>query len=40
MGVCSLAEDSEVLMWNRALQALTGIPEQSVIGSRLESLPD
>src|SRR5690606_16579131 len=40
MGVCSLAEDSEVLMWNRALQALTGIPEQSVIGSRLESLPE
>ena len=39
MGVCSLAEDNEVVMWNRALQTLTGIPADSVIGSRLESLP-
>lgn len=39
MGVCSLAEDREVLMWNRALQSLTGISADSVIGSRLESLP-
>ncbi|WP_305888514.1 sensor histidine kinase [Pseudomonas sp. MYb185] len=39
MGVCSLAEDSEVLMWNRALQTLTGIAADSVIGSRLENLP-
>ena len=39
MGVCSLAEDSEVLMWNRALQALTGINADSVVGSRLENLP-
>lgn len=39
MGVCSLAEDREVLMWNRALQTLTGIPADSVVGSRLESLP-
>ncbi|SER98218.1 MULTISPECIES: sensor histidine kinase [Halopseudomonas] len=39
MGVCSLAEDNEVLMWNRALQTLTGINAESVIGSRLENLP-
>ena len=39
MGVCSLAEDKEVLMWNRALQELTGIAADSVIGSRLENLP-
>ena len=39
MGVCSLAEDKEVLMWNRALQTLTGIAADSVIGSRLENLP-
>jgi len=39
MGVCSLAEDKEVLMWNRALQDLTGIAADSVIGSRLENLP-
>ena len=40
MGVCSLAKDSEVLMWNRAMQALTGISADSVIGSRLANLPD
>jgi len=39
MGVCSLAEDNEVLMWNRALQTLTSINAESVIGSRLENLP-
>ncbi|MFN3580169.1 MAG: sensor histidine kinase [Pseudomonas sp.] len=40
MGVCSLAKDNEVLMWNRAMQALTGISAESVIGSRLSSLPE
>ncbi|QJD60281.1 PAS domain S-box protein [Pseudomonas sp. gcc21] len=39
MGVCSLAKDSEVLMWNRAMHALTGIEADSVIGSRLANLP-
>ena len=39
MGVCSLAEDNEVLMWNRALQTITGVAAESVVGSRLESLP-
>ena len=40
MGVCSLAEDSEVVMWNRALQTLTGIQADTVVGSRLENLPE
>ena len=40
MGVCSLGQDSEILMWNRAMQALTGIEADSVIGSRLGSLPE
>ncbi|HDZ55757.1 MAG TPA: PAS domain-containing protein [Pseudomonas xinjiangensis] len=40
MGVCSLAKDNEVLMWNRAMQALTGITADNVIGSRLGSLPE
>lgn len=39
MGVCSLAKDNEVLMWNRAMQTLTGISADSVVGSRLDSLP-
>ena len=40
MGVCSLAKDNEILMWNRAMQALTGISADAVIGSRLGNLPD
>ena len=39
MGVCSLAQDNEILMWNRALQKLTAIEGDSVIGSRLGDLP-
>ena len=38
MGVCSLAKDNEVLMWNRAMQALTGISAESVVGSRLDNI--
>ncbi|WP_304639910.1 ATP-binding protein [Pseudomonas sp.] len=40
MGVCSLAKDNEVIMWNRAMQSLTGISADSVIGSRLGNLPE
>ncbi|PKM04480.1 MAG: ATPase [Gammaproteobacteria bacterium HGW-Gammaproteobacteria-6] len=39
MGVCSLAKDNEILMWNRAMQSLTGITAETVVGSRLENLP-
>ena len=35
MGVCSLAKDQEILMWNRAMEELTEIPAQRVVGSRL-----
>ncbi|MDY0248925.1 MAG: ATP-binding protein [Pseudomonas sp.] len=38
MGVCSLAKDNEILMWNRALEDLTGITASRVVGSRLESI--
>lgn len=38
MGVCSLAKDQEVLMWNRALEELTGVEAQQVVGSRLQSI--
>ncbi|RDT21017.1 PAS domain-containing protein, partial [Klebsiella pneumoniae] len=34
MGVCSLAKDQEVLMWNRAIEELTGVGAQKVVGSR------
>ncbi|SDI06880.1 Two-component sensor kinase CbrA [Pseudomonas delhiensis] len=40
MGVCSLAKDQEVLMWNRAIEDLTGVPAQRVVGSRLSALPE
>ncbi|MFG0380894.1 sensor histidine kinase [Pseudomonas sp. zbq_18] len=40
MGVCSLAKDQEVLMWNRALEELTGVAAQHVVGSRLASLDE
>jgi len=38
MGVCSLAKDNEILMWNRAMHALTGISADSVVGSRLDNI--
>ncbi|NAT57264.1 hypothetical protein CU666_01950 [Pseudomonas syringae pv. actinidifoliorum] len=38
MGVCSLAEDQEILMWNRAMEELTGIVAQRVVGSRLDTI--
>jgi PAS domain-containing protein len=28
MGVCSLAKDQEILMWNKAMEELTGIAAQ------------
>ncbi|MGB4073649.1 sensor histidine kinase [Pseudomonas sp.] len=40
MGVCSLAKDQEVLMWNKAMEELTEIPAQRVVGSRLSSLDE
>jgi PAS domain S-box-containing protein len=40
MGVCSLAKDREILKWNRAMEDLTGIDAQRVVGSRLATLPE
>ena len=39
IGVCSVGLDGEVLIWNRSMQKITGIPPQQVLGSLLESLP-
>ncbi|PTT93154.1 ATPase, partial [Pseudomonas sp. HMWF005] len=38
MGVCSLAKDQEILMWNKAMEELTGIAAQRVVGSRLSTI--
>ncbi|MFT6859165.1 MAG: PAS domain S-box-containing protein [Gammaproteobacteria bacterium] len=40
MGVCSLAGDGEVLMWNQAMTELTGILAVDVTGSHLNRLPN
>lgn len=40
MGVCSLTEDQEILMWNRVMEDLTRIPASRVLGSHISSLPD
>jgi len=40
MGVCSLAKDQEILMWNRALEELTDIPALQVVGSRLSTIAE
>ncbi|MDE1463154.1 sensor histidine kinase [Spartinivicinus poritis] len=40
LGVCSIGKDSEVLMWNRAMAAITGIGSSKVVGSRFEDIPE
>jgi PAS domain S-box-containing protein len=39
IGVCSLTNDGELLLWNRSMQRITGIASSTVLGSLLESLP-
>lgn len=39
IGVCSLADDGEILLWNRVMAEMTGISEDQAIGARLDSLP-
>ncbi len=39
IGLCSLGNDGEVLMWNDAMEALTGIGRRKTIGSDVSSLP-
>ncbi|WP_404415990.1 ATP-binding protein [Marinospirillum sp.] len=39
VGICTLGRDQEVLMWNRAMEELTGISGDEVIGSRIRHLP-
>ncbi len=39
VGICSMGADGEMLMWNRAMVAITGIPANEVLGSLVTSLP-
>lgn len=40
MGVCSVALDGEILLWNRSMEMITGIPGRQVVGSLLDSLDE
>lgn len=40
MAICSVGNDEEVVMWNQAMAALTGIPSEQVLGSKLGALPE
>ncbi|MGM0449915.1 MAG: ATP-binding protein [Pseudomonadota bacterium] len=39
IAACSLGSDHEILMWNHAMEALTGIEANQVVGATLEALP-
>lgn len=39
IGVCSLGNDGEVLGWNHALEHLTGIKSNNIVGSNITHLP-
>ena len=39
LGVCALGPDQDVVIWNRALEGLSGIAAQDAVGARLEQLP-
>ena len=39
IGACSLAEDGEILLWNRALEELTHIDSDQVTGTLVQELP-
>lgn len=40
LGVCSLSFDSEIVMWNRALEKITEIDASEVVGSQLTDLQE
>lgn len=39
IGACSIGKDNELLMWNVAMEELTGIPAAEITGSNLNTLP-
>ncbi|MCH8550684.1 MAG: PAS domain-containing protein [Natronospirillum sp.] len=40
IGVFSLAQDGEILLWNQVMARLTGIPAEQALGARLNLLPN
>lgn len=39
IGVCSIGDDDEILLWNKSMEQITGIAPPQVLGSLLEALP-
>ncbi|MBP9034697.1 MAG: PAS domain-containing protein [Pseudomonadales bacterium] len=39
LGVCGINASDEIVMWNHALEKITGISAEAVLGSTLEELP-
>ncbi len=39
LGACSLAEDGEILLWNRAMVEMTGLTAERVSGTLVDHLP-
>jgi Na+/proline symporter/signal transduction histidine kinase len=40
MGVCTVSEDGEILMWNPAMSKITQIPETQVVGAGLSAIDE
>jgi len=40
LGVCALGPDGEIVIWNHAMEIISGLPVRDVAGSRLRTLPD
>ena len=40
IGLMTLGSDGEILMWNTAMESLTGISSQSVVGSHIRTLQE
>lgn len=39
LGVCSIGLNGEVLNWNKAIETLSGIPAEQILGEQIQSLP-
>src|SRR5262249_57199325 len=39
LGVCALGPDRDVVIWNRALEHLSGLAANDAVGARLDGLP-
>lgn len=39
IGVCGIHANGEIVMWNHAVESMTGVPASAVIGSAVEAVP-